>query len=205
MYMTMDFSKKASSFLKIIFCFVVVTVSFAFLTQTAYANEDDKCGFGMWIDYDKDYNPICMPAEISEFESSDGFSKTYELMVFDEAPVTDEFSHFMNIGCTENKLSVKFETAGAVPLAPNKAGGKALVKINDGKAISYPYNRVQDFDGGYWVELKNPKLLTTNLLKDAKKLAVKIPTSNRSIVRLFAVKDLVDFQAKFKSRGCPLR
>ena len=126
-------------------------------------------------------------------------------LVDTEAPVTDEFSHFMNIGCTENKLSVKFETAGAVPLAPNKAGGKALVKINDGKAISYPYNRVQDFDGGYWVELKNPKLLTTNLLKGAKKLAVKIPTSNRSIVRLFAVKDLVDFQAKFKSRGCPLR
>ena len=193
-----------------------------FSTNPVQANQDDKCGFGKYLTEDANWNEICEFRVFSEYEYSDGFSTTFQISTDDEAPVfcadggcNNRFNRFFYIECTDGELLVGFDVGFVVPVTKKKGIGTALVKIDNGAIRSFAYSSIQgEFSPaweseprGYWysIRLSTPQVLTKALLKGAKRLSLKIPVAKGSVILVFALSDLVNFQAKFKSRGCQLR
>lgn len=157
----------------------------------------------------KDWSKIPDPHQIEPSIFDDGFSKSYTLYKYalniGSSDFGSEIRYSIEIQCEKKKLSflVYSDPIGIYPTTDLGRVGYAQVKIDSGKISKYKYIGFKDSSG---IAIWSPKVLTNAMLKGKRQVAFKIPSSIQAdTVAKFALADLRDYVAKFKSLGYSLK
>lgn len=197
--------KRFISFAKVLTTILLV-LPLLLMTEFSHATEYDDCGFGNVLDYDDEYNEVCVDSVWVYGASNDGFSKS--IYVYREAENVDyesdiKVTHTIGIECTKKLLKVYVwdDPLDMYPDTKLNGYGSVLVKFDNGKISPYTFVHLDDYSG---FSLTKAKTFTTALLKSKEKFAFKVGVSGGYMVANFAKSDIQKYVAKFKAAGCAL-
>jgi|LakMenEpi03Aug12_release.lakeMendotaPanAssembly.Ray.scaffolds.fasta_scaffold181497_4 hypothetical protein len=194
---TLDFSKITSA---LVFCLFLSVLT----SPSVRASEYDDCGFGQTLDFDENYNEICVPSRWILDGSNDSFDRVlFSNLMADSTDSPDVSEISIELNCRNSKHFNIFIWGDEDLYAwtNNRGIGTALMTFDNGKIQKFTYKRTYDSSQIYFTQ---PKQVAKFIYKAKRKFNLKFYTYSGSTVAYFPVVDIFDTALRLKIAGCPL-
>lgn len=192
-------SRFKSVAVSLISAFLVIAVS-----SPVQASEIDSCGFGQTLDYDENWNEICIPTRWLLDFTDDSFDATlFSYLKADTTSSPDVEEISVELNCRNSKFFniYVWGDEDLYALTDNRGIGTAFMTFDNGKIQKFTYKRTYDRSQIYFIQ---PKLVAKSIYKAKRRFNLKFYTYSGSTVAYFPVVDIAETALRFKRAGCPL-